>query len=148
MQVYKNLQEANTIYVEANATAKAAKLINTFPCASPKQSDKTNGSVAPKRNIQLQSGAAKHLRPKTETIIVRAGSTGPDDYIGVGVDSKREGGVLVRRMETSLKLNQLLRGTNVELYKTNVQSTGRVLKNVKLEAKWCSSTKQWLLITE
>jgi hypothetical protein len=148
MQVYKNLQEANTIYVEADATAKAAKLINTFPCAGPKQSDKTIGSGAPKRNIQLHSGAGKHPRPKTETIIVRAGSTGPDDYIGVGVDSKREGGVLVRRMETSLKLNQLLRGTNVELYKARAQSPGRVLASVKLEAKWCPSTKQWLLTTE
>ena len=148
LQVYKNLQEANSVYVEDHQTAKAAKLVNAFPCPAHKPSNKAGVSAAPKRNIQLHNGASKHPRPTTETIIVRAGSTGPDDYVGVGVDSKKEGGVLVRRMDTSLKLNRLLRGTNVELYKASAQRTGRVLKSVKLEAKWCASTKQWLLATE
>lgn len=147
LQVYKNLQEVNTIYIEEKYIAHAAKLINVFPCASPKDNRKTGKQEPTKRSIQLQS-TAKHPRPITELIVVRAGTSGPDDYVGVGVNSKREGGVLVRTMDTSLKLNHLLRGTNVELYRAATGLAPRVLKSVKMEAKWCPSEKQWRLVSE
>jgi len=147
LQVYKNLQEVNTIYIEEKHSTQACKLINAFPCAPTKDSGKTGKSDQPRRKIQLQS-AAKHRPPTSEIIVVRAGTMGPDDYVGVGVNSKREGGVLVRTMDTSLKLNHLLRGTNVELYRAATGSTPRVLKSVKMEAKWCPSEKQWRLLSE
>ena len=147
LQVYKNLQEVNTIYIEEKNSAQVSKLINAFPCAPTKDSGKTGKSDQPRRKIQLQS-VPKHPRPTSEMIVVRAGTMGPDDYVGVGVNSKREGGVLVRKLETSLKLNHLLRGTNVELYRAATGATPRVLKSVKMEAKWSPSEKQWRLVSE
>lgn len=147
LQVYKNLQEVNTIYIEEKHTACGAKLINAFPCASSNSNNKTGKQEPARPSIQLQS-AAKHPRPTTELIVIRAGTAGPDDYVGVGVNSKREGGVLVRKMDMSLKLNHLLRGTNVELYRAATGVTPRVLKSVKMEAKWCPTEKQWRLVSE
>jgi hypothetical protein len=147
LQVYKNLQEVNTVYIEEKHTKHAAKLINAFPCAPTNDSGKTGKQEPARRKIQLQS-AAKHRRPTSEIIVVRAGTMGPDDYVGVGVESKREGGVLVRTMDTSLKLNHLLRGTNVELYRAATGATPRVLKSIKMEARWCPTEKQWRLVCE
>ena len=146
LQIYKNLYETNIIYIQPNKEGEATKLLNTFSHTVHNEK-KTSSCVARKRNVQLLC-KTKHPRPTSEMIIIRASNSGPDDYSGVGIESKREGGVLVQKMHTSLTLNRLLRGTNVELYRETKETQARVLKSVKMEARWSSVDKQWKLVCD
>lgn len=97
-------------------------------------------------NIAAQkSKAMKQTRQgptaQCETVMVMAGSAGPDDYHAVDKHGKRSAPLHVSSIELSLKLNQLLRGKHYELYRP--PGSVRVLREMSLPCVWENKHQRW-----